>query len=245
MGPPKPPRDMSRTNLNVQQDQKETPVSSVRMRPNRHHKDPHSGRRRHTLQGGFDASAVRRQRLWEEKRAVLDQGVLLVRRVHDWYGYAFLAPYGLLLGTLLHGARISWQEGKGPLAGLLLLPAAVLLASHLLASPTLRPYRNLEQAGQLAQQTLARFERLIDKAQPGQVLEMNPWTPVLPPHSDGSEVRNLFLYAQYSMQAYAELLRPDATFEVTTYQGRKPAPRADCVQVQLVPALPPSWFDLR
>lgn len=170
---------------------------------------------------------------------------LLSGRVHDWYGFAFLAPYGLLLGVLLNAARQTSQIHQGARAAFLAGPALLLLGSHVASSHVLRPYGNLRQAGDLAEQTLGRFDRLLDTIAPGHATLFDSWVPVLPPHTDGSEVRNLLLYGDYSMQAFADLKGLDFPVQVAVYRSRAPSPEPGKHKIHLVPALPPSWFVVR
>lgn len=170
---------------------------------------------------------------------------LLSGRVHDWYGFAFLAPYGLLLGVLLNAARQASQTHQGVRAAFLAGPAMLLLGSHVARSHVVQPYGNLLQAGDLAEQTLGRFDRLLDTIKPGDATLFNPWVSMLPPHSDDSEVRNLFLYADYSMQALADLKGLDFPVQVAVFQGKAPSPEPGTHKIHLVRAMAPSWFVVR
>ncbi len=169
---------------------------------------------------------------------------LLSGRLHDWYAFAFLAPYGLLLGCLvLQGVRAlrdgSWLPGI-----LMAAPALALFGSHLAVSHAVRPYRNVLQAGRLAEQSYSSFDRLLAEGQPGRAFQFNPWVPLLPPHSDRSEVRGLFLFAPYSLQAYADL-HAEYPVRVTPYTGAAPVVDPSALSIELVPGTPPSWFELR
>lgn len=169
---------------------------------------------------------------------------LLSGRLHDWYAFAFLAPYGLLLGCLVRQGVRQLRSGSWLSGALIAAPALVLLGSHLAVSHAVRPYRNILQAGRLAEQSYSGFDRLLDEGQPGRAFQFNPWVPMLPPHSDRSEVRGLFLFAPYSLQAYADL-HADYPVRVTAYSGAAPVLDPDALSIELVPGTPPSWFELR
>lgn len=169
---------------------------------------------------------------------------LLSGRVHDWYAFAFLAPYSLLLASLLRrGVRAlragRWLTGAGMTA-----PALLLLGSHLATSHAVRPYRNVLQAGRLAEESYASFDRLLDEGRPGRVFQFNPWVPVLPAHSDQSEVRGLFLFAPYTLQAYADLVS-DVPVRVSVFSGAAPTPDPETLLIELVPGPAPHWFEVR
>jgi hypothetical protein len=170
---------------------------------------------------------------------------LLSGRVHDWYGFAFLAPYGLLLGVLLSAGWQAFRAHRSPVAIFLVGAPLLLLGSHLANSHIVRPYGNLLQAGELATETLSRFDRLLNKVTPGGGSLFDSWVPVLPPHSDHSEVRNLFLYGAYSMQAYADLQGLDFPLQVSVYQGSNPSPEPGTHKIHLVLGARPSWIVVR
>lgn len=166
---------------------------------------------------------------------------LLSGRLHDWYGIGFLIPYGLLLGELLRVGLITAKAKRWAIAGLLSIPASLLLTSHLATSHVLRPYDNLLRAGTVATKTFAELDRLLASGQPGHVLTLDPWSPVLPGNPDGSQVRNLFLFGHYSMQAYADL-HASYPVRVGMQGGRAPEPDPGFLRVELVHRPPPYWF---
>lgn len=169
---------------------------------------------------------------------------LLSGRVHDWYAFAFLAPYGLLLGSLLRQGVRALRARRWPTAVAATAPVLVLLGSHLATSHAVRPYRNVLQAGRLAEESYAYFDRLLADGSPGKIFQVNPWVPVLPAHSDQSEVRGLFLFAPYTLQAYADL-KADLPVRVSVYTGAALTPDPACLQIELVPGRPPHWFEVR
>ena len=96
-------------------------------------------------------------------------------------------------------------------------------------------------ASKLAEQNYRDLTRMIDSAEEGQVVQLNPWFYGLEENADGSDVRSLQLTWDYTIQAWCELHWPDRTFEVSRFTDRGLAPKPGVLRVQLVPGVPPSW----
>jgi hypothetical protein len=168
----------------------------------------------------------------------------LAGRVHTWYTILFVAPYALALGLCADRGLSALRRERAREAWLPLAVAVVLAGSHCATSMLLRPYTNLFDAGKLVEQTYAQFDRVLAR-EPGRVLEFNPWVWMLEPHSDGSEVKGLYLYWDYTMQAYAELTAPDKTVELRVHpSGAWPA-HPNVLRIVLVPGPRPPWIALR
>ena len=166
----------------------------------------------------------------------------LAGRLFDWYALQFAAPFALLVGLLIDRGFGLWREQRGRFGVPLWLVGVPLLASIVLGSKLVRPYRNLADAGALMQQTLQRLKRESQAAPDGTVVEVNPWVPLLAPHSDGSEVRSLALYHAYSLQAWFELTTPDREVEVIPWPGHAVAPKPGALRVVLIPGPRPAWI---
>ena len=161
----------------------------------------------------------------------------LAGRVHDWYAMLFLAPYAVLLGTLI-GCGLALVAKKRPLPALLpIAAAACALASHISSSSLVRTYPQWEQADELARAQITRFDRLMDQWRPGKAV-LDRFVPWVPPAENGSGVRGAFLQADHSLNAYARLIYPSKPVHVDFYTGEgplPPSPSADLLQVILFP----------
>ena len=89
---------------------------------------------------------------------------------------------------------------------------------------------------------VAQVDRLLEGAQEGSSARLNPWIPFVQPHSDGSELRGVALAADYSLQAYVELQRPDLKSRVRRFESA-PAPNGEQFwTLELVQQPLPSWI---
>lgn len=165
----------------------------------------------------------------------------LADRVHDWYAMLLAAPYALAL-ALVAERGVAWaRAGPRGVGAATAVAALALVVGHGAASFPLRAYPRLQHASELAQQNYDRLERMIEGSGEGQVVQLNPWFPMLAPNADGSDVRSLMLAAEYTIQAWCELHWPDIHFVVTRWDrhGRGLAPEPGVLKVQLVPGPEP------
>lgn len=168
----------------------------------------------------------------------------LAGRVHEWYALLFVPATVILLAS---GLEWSWSQLKSPdrrlLAhGLLYLSGATVSLSILFSGPLIQQYGNLIDGGRMLNQNLIQVNRLLDQAQPGFTSRLNPWVPILPPHSDGSENRGVALAAAYSLQAFVDLRRPDLRSWVRPLELAANAPSKDVWVLELVQQPLPSWI---
>ena len=172
----------------------------------------------------------------------------LAGRVHDWYALLFVPPLVLLVATVAEGTSVARDRGRtGPT---LLGTGAVGLAGALLAlaalrSPVVRTYENLEDGARLLEQTLTQVDRLLEASPEEALVRLNPWVPLLPPHSDGSELRLVPLAADYSLAAYLEVTAVDRTTAVRRFEAGAQGTSPDTWTLELVQQPPPSWVRLR
>jgi len=165
----------------------------------------------------------------------------LADRMHDWYAMLFVAPYALALG-LLAVRGLELVRGPSRVLGSAALGLSVVLAaSHLGTSHLFRSYPLLVGASKLAEQNYRELTRMIEAAEEGQVVQLNPWFYALQENADGSDVRGLQLTWDYTIQAWCELHWPDRTFEVSRFVDRGLARKPGVLSVQLVPGVIPSW----
>ena len=94
----------------------------------------------------------------------------------------------------------------------------------------------------MLEQSLVQVDRLVANAQVGTTTRLNPWIPILPPHSDGSELRGVALTSDYSLQAYVELLRPELKTRVRRYEAAVGPGEKESWTLELVQQPLPSWI---
>ena len=162
-------------------------------------------------------------------------------RFHAWYALLVLAPYSVLLGTQIaqilrptHGSRLKpiWLGAVIPIG---------LLISHLSTAWPWNPTPRLEAASRLCQLDLMNLKQMIDTAQDGGVLRLNPWHPMIEPDPEGAGVNSLFLTSDYSLSAWCELNWPERRIEVSVWSGAPSAPEPGVLKVDLIPGPTPSW----
>jgi hypothetical protein len=158
-------------------------------------------------------------------------------RLYDWYALPFLAPYSLLLGFLAQRGIRALQLRELWIGVPALFVPLALLASHLAFSPLLRPYPELTGASEYAAGLLGRLASGIDRAEPSERVLIDRFEIFYRRSRDRSGVRHLWIFSDYSLQAYAEMVAPAKPVRVRVAPGGAlPAPAPDVVDVILVPS---------
>ena len=172
----------------------------------------------------------------------------LAGRVHDWYALLFVPPLVLLVAVVAGAARS--PRGAAPFLGARTAAAGSGVAALLLAlaathSPAVRRYQNLEDGARLLEQTLTQVDRLLEASPEEALVRLNPWVPLLPPHSDGSELRLVPLAADYSIRAYLEVTAPERQTAVRRFEAGATGTSPGVWTLELVQQPPPSWVERR
>ena len=172
----------------------------------------------------------------------------LAGRVHDWYALLFVPPLVLLVAVVAGAARS--PRGAAPFLGARTAAAGSGVAALLLAlaathSPAVRRYQNLEDGARLLEQTLTQVDRLLEASPEEALVRLNPWVPLLPPHSDGSELRLVPLAADYSIRAYLEVTAPERQTAVRRFEAGATGTSPGVWTLELVQQPPPPWVGRR
>lgn len=152
-------------------------------------------------------------------------------RAHMWYVVALLPGVSILSGVAV-GAAIMSRTPAAIVAG----ATGVALSLNLMAASGSGPQSEaLRVAGPIATDQVERFKALVEAAQPGSRTQLAPYVFGV---AAGQGAPPVFLHADYSLQALADLLRPDLDVIVTA-PGRAPANAAAAI-IELVPGPPPA-----
>jgi hypothetical protein len=166
----------------------------------------------------------------------------LAGRVHDWYALLFVPAMGILVCVVIEKAWVHLHADRTPTKAVPGILALGLALSLLVNGPLLQRYGNLIDGGKMLEQSLVQVDRLVANAQVGTTTRLNPWIPLLPPHSDGSELRGVALTSDYSLQAYVELLRPELNTRVRRYEAAVGPGENESWTLELVQQPLPSWI---
>jgi hypothetical protein len=150
--------------------------------------------------------------------------------VASWYGLALLPAFALLLGALAGSA--ARRTTTGAAAGLLTL---MLLVEALRYTPLLHDYPEWTLVSERSERFLTRVQAAAAGAAPGQSLEV-PGLPLgvaTPLNEIG--VRSALGLADYSVEAWAELVLPDQPIEVTRRNGAARPPRSGAIRIVTSP----------
>lgn len=172
----------------------------------------------------------------------------LAGRVHDWYALLFVPPFVLLVTLVAEGARAARGSAASPgrrVAAFSSAAAALLLALAATHSPAVRRYQNLEDGARLLEQTLEQVDRLLEASPEEALVRLNPWVPLLPPHSDGSELRLVPLATDYSLGAYLEVTAPERLTAVRRFEAGATGTSPGVWTLELVQQPPPPWVARR
>jgi hypothetical protein len=166
-------------------------------------------------------------------------GLLLIGvsgEIASWYALALLPAFALLLGWLA-GSAARWagerRAGAGAAAALLTL---LLLAQALRYSPLLHAYPEWLLVSERSERFLARVQAAAAGAAPGQSLEV-PGIPLgVATPLDQVGVRSAMGLAEYSVEAWAELVLPEQPIAVTRLNGAaEPPTRPDAIRIRTSP----------
>lgn len=113
--------------------------------------------------------------------------------------------------------------------------AGLALAGLLMgAASTGPPTEALAAAGPIAKDQIQRFSALVREIQPGEQLRLDPYVMGV---AAGQGAPPIFLHAPYSLQALAELLRPDLAIAVLV--PGQPGPQGAAAVIELIHGAPP------
>ena len=143
-------------------------------------------------------------------------------RVEPWYAAVFCAPYAIGLGMLLDLGLRALRAGRSALAAPLCLVPLGLALSHLRVSALVHDYGAWRVATGASDAFLARFDETLRGARPGQPIVMDRLPLAMPPPTQGPGVRSAVMLNTYSLEAYAELSRPDLVVRVHSLEGGPP-----------------------
>ena len=168
----------------------------------------------------------------------------LAGRVHDWYALLFVPSTVMLLACAVEWSwgQVRKSAPRPSLPGITLVVGLGLALSILISGPLVRRYGNLIDGGRMLNQNLIQVNRLLDRAEAGGVSRLNPWIPMIPPHSDGSELRGVALAADYSLQAYVDLRRPRLKSKVHPLEAATGTTDPDVWTLELIQQPLPSWI---
>jgi hypothetical protein len=150
--------------------------------------------------------------------------------IGPWYLLLPLAGWALLTGALAE-RLLSLAGGDARPLGWLATATLTLLVGLLVwqssYSPVFRHYDEWERATTAADTFLDRAQSLIEDAAPGSVVEAPPMPVWAAPKNDGPTVRGAAIFADYSIQAWAELVFPGRKVRVIYAGPDVPPPAAD------------------
>ncbi|QDV09655.1 hypothetical protein Poly30_52130 [Planctomycetes bacterium Poly30] len=151
-------------------------------------------------------------------------------RAHMWYVVALLPSVAILAGTAV-GAALALRRPAPIAAG----AAALVLAGLLMGASRNGPQSEaLALAGPVARDQVARFTALVTELPPGARAQLNPYVMGV---AGGEGAPPVFLHASYSLQALADLLRPD--LEIAVVPPGQPTPPGAMATIELIFGPPP------
>ncbi len=156
--------------------------------------------------------------------------------IASWYAIAFLPAFSLLVGALAHSAVRCAGERRLAAAALGAVVTGLLLAQALRFTPLLHVYPEWPLVSQRSHEFLERVRAAAEHARPGDVrsvpgLPLGVATPL-----DRVGVRSALGLAEYSVEAWAELVIPATPIVVTRLGDASPSPpRPDAIQIETTP----------
>ncbi|MFT4542177.1 MAG: hypothetical protein ACI835_004644 [Planctomycetota bacterium] len=143
-------------------------------------------------------------------------------RVEPWYAAVFCGPYAIGLG-LLFGAGVDHLRARAVVGGawLVLLPLG-LAAHHFVWSPLMHDYPTWQRATVAMEDFLERFDTRLNAAKLGEPILLDQLPLTMPPPTTGPGVRSAVMLNTYTLEAYAELTRPDVKIHVHSLIGGPP-----------------------
>jgi len=166
--------------------------------------------------------------------------IYAVGHLDAWYSLIPLAGWALLAGALMEGLLVLGEDDDGivrtvAIASLVMLTVAVVWqSSH---SPAFREYDEWTRATSASDTYLEETRRLITNAADGTIVE----SPPLPYSVRVHGVQRLWgvaILADYSVQAWADLVFPDRNVRVHRAQEAPQAPGPD----EIVLRIPGYWY---
>jgi hypothetical protein len=153
--------------------------------------------------------------------------------IHESYFFLPLIGFALWIATaaqsLVERVRDSWSSSlrlRGfAVAALTLL--LVPLLPQLRYSPLIHRYDDLRLATELQRSFLEQTGDQIDAAADGTIVYALPMPMRIPKRNEGPRVRGTLILSDYSVQAWAELTRPDRNIRVEAASGVTDGPQPD------------------
>jgi len=156
--------------------------------------------------------------------------------IASWYALAFLPAFSLLIGALAQGAARCAGERRHAAAAVGAVLTLLLLAQALRFTSLLHAYPEWPLVSLRSHEFLERVQAAVEHAAPGDVrsvpgLPLGVATPL-----DRVGVRSALGLAEYSVEAWAELVVPGPPIVVTRLGGAAPSPpRPDAIVIETTP----------
>lgn len=152
-------------------------------------------------------------------------------RAHLWYVIAMLPSVAILAGTAA-GAALALRRPAQVAAG----GAALVVSGLLMGAASSGPQtQGLAYAGPVAIDQVERFTQLVQGIERGNRLQLDPYVLGI---TAGEGAPPVFLHASYSLQALADLLRPELPIAVLA--PGQTAPSGAMAVIELILGPPPS-----
>jgi len=163
--------------------------------------------------------------------------------IASWYALGLLPPFALLVGAIARDAAQWAREGHRMRAVLGTILASLLIAQALRYTPLLHAYPEWPLVSSRSRAFLERVRETAGRATPGDVRSV-PGLPLgLATPLDRVGVRSAIGLADYSVEAWAELVLPAPRLVVVLGDGsRRSAPRSDAVVIDTTPDLAQGWL---
>jgi hypothetical protein len=156
--------------------------------------------------------------------------------IDTWYALLPVAGWALMVGVLAASCGRLFRSNDRPVR-LVAVPAAVMLAA-LVAwqgaySPLVRSYVEWEMASELAGKFLDETVARIDRASAGQTVEAAPMPIWVRPRGGRPTVFGAAVFADYTVQAWADLTRPERRVVVARSADPGLGPGPDQILLQI------------
>jgi len=144
---------------------------------------------------------------------------VVAAQIEPWYVFLPVAGLAIFVAAITDGLVTALRRGR--------LPARVTATATLLLlwgiagwqmrySPLFQKYDEYDRATAASVEFLQKLRNRIDGAPDGSVILAPPMPTWVRPRSDGPTVFGVAILADYSVQAWAELIYPDRRIRVTT-----------------------------
>ena len=157
--------------------------------------------------------------------------------IASWYAVGFLPAFSLLVGALAQGAARWADERRRAASALGAGLTVLLLAQALRFTPLLHAYPEWPLVSRRSHEFLVRVQAAVEHAAPGDVRSV-PGIPLgIATPLDRVGVRSALGLAEYSVEAWAELVLAGPPIVVTRPGGAapSPSPRLDAIRIETTP----------